>query len=351
MKMKINLWYGLILLSLLLTSCGSSGTDKPSDDGMMYAAAPEEAEYSRSQMNEISTADQSYDVVPEAEAAAGEAPVNATDAAAPAVNDLAARKMIRRANLAVETEEFDALLATVEEKIAALGGYTESFDVSNNANYFGSQSHRYAAMTVRIPEDNYDLFLNNVAEVSNVLSRHETVQDVTLQYVDIESHKKVLLTEQERLITLLEQADNIEDIIVIERRLSEVRYQIESMESQLRTYDNLIDYSTINLSINEVVQLTPVREQTTWEKISTGFAKSWSNLGLFFKNLFIFLVVSFPYLLVIAAFVVFILLIVRLCTGRSRRKKTPGGSGQPPQGGSGQPPQGGSGPKRPDNTN
>ena len=68
---------------------------------------------------------------------------------------------------------------------------------------------------------------------------------MTLQYVDLESHKKALTTEQDRLIELMEQAETVEDIITIEGRLSEVRYQLESMESQLRTYDNKIDYSTV----------------------------------------------------------------------------------------------------------
>lgn len=318
----MRLWYGLVMASLLLTSCGSSGSDTAaSKDEGMYAVAPEE--YSRNAAGGI-VVEQSMDMV-EMEIAVDEAPVadpsQSQSDGTPAVNDLSARKLIRRADLSVETEEFDDLIATVEEKVAALGGYMESFNTSNNSRYYDGQSNRYATMTIRIPEDNYDQFISNVAEVSNVLNRSETVQDITLQYVDMESHKKVLQTEQERLIALLEQADNIEDIIVIENRLSEVRYQIESMESQLRTYDNLIDYSTITLNISEVWQLTPVQEQTTWERISAGFAKSWSNLGLFFKNLIIFLIIAFPYLLVIAVFVVVILLIVKLSIRKSERRK------------------------------
>ena len=68
----------------------------------------------------------------------------------------------------------------------------------------------------------------------------------------LQSHKKALLAEQESLLSMMEQAESIEDIIAINEQLTDVRYQIESMESQLRTYDNQVDYSTVNLYIDEV---------------------------------------------------------------------------------------------------
>ena len=54
------------------------------------------------------------------------------------------------------------------------------------------------------------------------------MDDVTLRYVDVDSHKKALETEQERLLALLEKAENVEDIITIENRLSDVRYELEN---------------------------------------------------------------------------------------------------------------------------
>lgn len=55
---------------------------------------------------------------------------------------------------------------------------------------------------------------------------------MTLEYVDLESHKKTLQAEHERLLQLMEQAESIEDIITIEQRLSNVQYQLESMEAR-----------------------------------------------------------------------------------------------------------------------
>ncbi len=135
---------------------------------------------------------------------------------------------------------------------------------------------------------------------------------MTLQYVDLESHKKALTTEQDRLIELMEQAETVEDIITIEGRLSEVRYQLESMESQLRTYDNKIDYSTVYLNIDEVERYTPTEEVTTGERIRDGFVDSLKGVGRGISNFAIWFVVNLPYLAVWAVIIICIILVVRL---------------------------------------
>lgn len=230
-----------------------------------------------------------------------------------APNDLINRKLIKNANLSVETEEFDDLIAGIEARVKQLGGYMEHFNVSNNSRYFGgADNNRYGSMTVRIPAVNYDFFVKEVSLLANVLNRNESVQDVTLQYVDLESQKKVSLTEHDRLLELLARAETIEDIIILEQRLSSVRYQIERMESQLRTYDNLIDYSTIYLSVSEVKELTPVTTQTTWEKISTGFSKSLVTIGDSFKDFLIGFIIAIPYIVVCALILLFWLVVIKI---------------------------------------
>lgn len=230
---------------------------------------------------------------------------------------LAGRKLIKNVNLSVETEQFDVLVPNLEKRVTALGGYIEDMSSYNrndhySSDYVGTKYLRYANMTVRIPKENLDTFLNEVGEQSNIVSRSENVTDVTLQYVDLESHKKALTTEQDRLIELMEQAETVEDIITIEGRLSEVRYQLESMESQLRTYDNQIDYSTVYLNIDEVERYTPTEEVTTGERIRDGFVDSLKGVGRGISNFAIWFVVNLPYLAVWAVIIICIILVVRL---------------------------------------
>ncbi|MDE7446060.1 MAG: DUF4349 domain-containing protein [Lachnospiraceae bacterium] len=232
------------------------------------------------------------------------------------------RKLIKNVNLQVETENFDELLATVEEKTQKAGGYIEQSYTYNGSNYYGG-GRRNASLTIRIPAERLNDFLSSVSEVSNVISRNESVTDVTLQYVDMESHKKALQAEQDRLLELLEKAETIEDIISLESRLSEVRYQIESMESQLRTMDNQVSYSTVELYIDEVEKLTPVKEQTTWQKISVGFTKSLNNIENGLVNFGIGVIISLPYLVLWAVVILILgggcMLIIKVNQKRVKR--------------------------------
>lgn len=238
---------------------------------------------------------------------------------APRVADVN-RKLIKTVNLQVETEAFDELLVAVGNRTEGLGGYIEESYTYNGSQYYG-RGTRNASMTIRIPVEKLEEFLSDISEASNVISRNDSVTDVTLQYVDMESHKKALVAEQDRLLELLELAENVEDIISIESRLSEVRYQIESMESQLRTMDNQVSYSTIYLSIEEVKQYTPVAEQSIGEKIVTGFQRSLVDVGNGFVNFGVGVLINLPYIVVWAVILIVIGLIVRMIIKRRHRKK------------------------------
>ena len=225
-----------------------------------------------------------------------------------------ARKLIKNVHMTVETEEFDVLLPKVEQRIAALGGYMENMNVYNGSSRY--DSNKTADLTIRIPKDRLDGFVTEVAEISNIIRREEGVQDVTMQYVDLESRKKALSIEQDRLLELLGRAETIEDIIILEERLSEVRYELESMESQLRTYDNLIDYSTVYLYISEVKQLTPQKEVTAFERIVTGFGNSVKNLTAFLTDFLIGLIIYLPYIVFLIILVVAIIFLVKILKKR-----------------------------------
>ena len=229
------------------------------------------------------------------------------------------RKLIRTLYLTLETETYTELLDGITQRVNSCGGYIESM----NADTRYASDNRYASMTIRIPVTQLEAFVGEVAEISNVVQRSESTEDVTLSYVDMETHRDALEIEQERLLALLENADNLTDILEIESRLTDVRYELERMESQLRTYDNLIDYATVYLDISEVQVLTPTEEKGFWEEIGDGFINSMKSVWEFLKEAFAFLIVALPYLLLIAAIVGINLLIVLLCVrgGKKRARR------------------------------
>ena len=213
------------------------------------------------------------------------------------------RKLIRNISLDVETQDFLTLISTVTNRVKALGGYIEDSNIYNGSNYSG-EAQRYATMTLRIPSAQADTFLTEVADQSNITQQNENVNDVTLDYVDLDSHKRVLQAELDNMMEMLEATNDIDDMITIENRISNLRYQIESMESQLRTYDNKVDYTTVKLHVTEVQELTeivepePEPDPTTWDRIADGFSDNLNRVITTFTDLLVWFLSNLPSLLV-----------------------------------------------------
>ena len=230
------------------------------------------------------------------------------------------RKLIRTIDLNVQTRAFDELLKSIDERVSELGGYIEYSDQSGAEGYTDG---RYANITVRMPAENTDEFLDTALESAVIVYRSESTEDVTLRYTDMEARMEALRVEQERLTELLSEADSIESVIAIESRLSEVRYEVESIESQLRSYDNRISYDTITISINEVDIIESGGRDSFTDRVRTGFAKNLSGLGRSLEDLAVFLIINLPLFLIIAVFAVLIYIIVRKIRKRNVKPDLP----------------------------
>lgn len=280
-----------LLLSMSLTACGSS-SDVAYDD--MF-------ESSKEMVNDGGAGDLYYDEDYEIENEWNNGETGSTNESVSSN-----RKLIKTVDLSAETYEFDELVSTVEQKVMSLGGYMENASVHTRYDDL-----KYGDFVIRIPVNKLDRFVTEFSEISNITDKDTSQKDVTLSYVDLESHKAALEAEEKSLLNLLENAASIEDIIALQSRLTDVRYQIESMESQLRTMDNLIEYATINLYISEVETYTPTEEPGMGERISTGFRNSIDEVVDGFKNLIVFIVVNSPFFVILAVVVLVLSLIIR----------------------------------------
>ena len=225
------------------------------------------------------------------------------------------RKWVITMNLTAETGDLDAALDAVLAKVSQMEGYVESQSVSGGS--AGSGRHRFANLTLRIPANVVDGFVEEVAGLTNLVSSSRNVQDITLTYSDTAGRVTALETEQARLLELMEQAENMSDLLEIEARLTEVRYQLENYASTLRLYDNQVDYATVSLYISEVEKYTPVEEPGFWEKITSGLADSIVNLGETIVASITWLIIDLPYLAVIAL----VVWLITALTKRSLRKR------------------------------
>lgn len=232
-------------------------------------------------------------------------------------------KIIRNIRMELETREFDELIETIGSEITRLGGYVESSSIRGKR--YNSEALRRGSIVARIPKDKLDEFVDIVNENSNVVDESENTENVTLQYFDIESHKKALEIEQERLFELLEKSDTMEEIITLESRLSSIRYEIGSYETQLRTYDNKVDYSTVSMEIEEVERMSPAVEEkiTVFGRIKAGFSDTVYNLGEGLKNFFVWFVVNLPYILIWAVIIAVVTIVIRKSLTKRNRKGHP----------------------------
>ena len=233
------------------------------------------------------------------------------------------RKLIQRVNMQVETEDLDAVLQQINSRVAELSGYVESSNVQNGSAYSGRR-YRSANITVRIPAKDLDSFLDKVESITNIVSSQKTVEDVTLTYVATESRLKALETEETRLLELLAKAEDLNDLLTVVKRLTEVRTELEQVASLLRVYDNQVNYATIHLSVEEVKEFTEVEEEpdTVWQRIGKGFVKSLKGVGNFLVEVFVFLVVAIPYLVLTGAILFVIQFLIRLKKRRKAKKES-----------------------------
>ena len=160
-----------------------------------------------------------------------------------------------------------------------------------------------------------------MSEISNVTNKNLYTQDVTLTYVDLESHVKALRTEQQTLMDLLAKAEKVEDIILIQNRLSDVLYEIESYESTLRTFDDQIAYSSVHLNIQEVQRETTVEKETAGQEIARRFRENWEDVKEGFARFGINFVSELPVIFVWIVFLgIIALVIVLIVKGGPKRQ-------------------------------
>ena len=221
-----------------------------------------------------------------------------------------AEKIIYSGHSYMETTEFDKALQELEKAVAEFGGFVQESNVNGNTkrNSDGTTVvvNRWGYYVVRIPTARFDEFMMLTEGIGNVTSSGRNAENVTSQYTDYEARLDSLNTQEERLLAMLKESGDLESLIALEARLSEVRYEIESIERNLRNLDQRLAYSTVNLEIQEVEIYTPTAatQRSFGEKIGDAFRDSWKNFGRGWQNFTVWLVYAIPTILVLVVIAV-----------------------------------------------
>lgn len=183
-------------------------------------------------------------------------------------------KIITSRDISMETLEFDKAVKGITNDVLSNGGYIESSQITGkgieNSTY---AKRRNAYIAARIPKDKFVSVSDGVEKYGVVVNMQTESKNVTSQYIDTEARVKTLKVQEERLLDLLKKSSKIEDMIVLEKELSQVRYEIENLTGSLRNIDNLVEYSTLIIRIQEVLKETELRRNPTTlgERMKDGF--------------------------------------------------------------------------------
>ncbi len=227
-------------------------------------------------------------------------------------------KIIKTVELEAQTKEYNAYISGVNSSVTALGGYVEqsSTDLGDGSSTY----NRNAKLVVRIPADKLDEFLVKAGENGKITSINEEQQNVTLEYVDLESRISAYKTERDTLTKLLSEAASLENVLAIQERLSEVNYEIENYTAKLRVLENRVSYSTVTMHIWEVERVTE-SEPSLWSQIKDRFLDNLDDMGDMLRNLVIDIVGGIPVLVPVAVIAVVAIIIIKKIWKKHKAKK------------------------------
>ena len=256
---KAKIAVPLLIAVLAFSGCSDATSTSTADVASGYSSGVSSFASTTSNSADLGTSDYSYtdDVSTESTddySASSEFSSKASDKSVE-VNDnesKSSRKLIRTKSVTVETKNLDKSLEKINTAIDTFGAYVEHSTLDSPSYVSEYDDKRTYTMTIRVPEDKLDAFMNQLDSTGTVTNATESTEDVTLQYTDIEAHKKALKTEYDRVMELLGKAETMDQILALESKLSDLRYQIDSYESQLKVMDNQVTYSTVSLTLREV---------------------------------------------------------------------------------------------------
>ena len=153
------------------------------------------------------------------------------------------RRIISNASVSIEVETVEAAIDRARSIMEGLGGFVE------HLSSFGSDENQQANMTLRVPQDQFFTAVDRIEELGKVRARNLGSEDVSEQFIDLEARLKSSLREEESLLSLLEQANQVSEILTIERELSRVRTDIERVQGQLNFLERRVDLATISVSL------------------------------------------------------------------------------------------------------
>lgn len=284
---KRYLFLTLFILLLILSSCSSSSKESQNakNDYGISSQSEESIQDNNADYNDNSASE-------DVEESGDSSEIDETDIAQ------TNRMIIHRANLAVKVKNLEESQINIEKRTEKYNGYIVEANI-----YKEDDEHNSGYITIRIPEEHFQDFLTDTeTEVTEVVERNISGQDITEEYVDLESRLKSKRVVEERLLTFMKETKKTEDLLIISSDLAKVQEEIEVITGKMNYFDNQVAFSTIEISMFESGVKIPDLENKnldTWEKTKEQLAKSINFIFSAGSGIFIFIVGNLPIILIL----------------------------------------------------
>ena len=218
-----------------------------------------------------------------------------------------AEKNIRTASFTIKTTEYDLDLEKLKALANSLGGRVEYLSSYGDAS---SSQNRSASLTLRIPSNQLDAFLEGAQSIGTVTAMTQEMEDVSDSYYDVRTRLDTQKTKMDRLQALLRDGQDLSDLIELEDAIAETQYYIDRYTAQLQSYDSKVDYSTVRVSVRET-RVIEMENLSLGQRVLSGLRGSLEQGRYFLEDMVIFLVSALPWLLAGGIVVLIVVLIVR----------------------------------------
>ncbi|WP_100610520.1 DUF4349 domain-containing protein [Confluentibacter lentus] len=191
------------------------------------------------------------------------------------VSEDAKQKIIKESYLRFETQDLDKTYSDIKKIVLQNKGIIQS----DNANKSYNTITRH--LTIRIPTNTFQTTIDSISkQVAYFDTKSISARDVTEEFIDLEARLNAKKTLEKRYLELLVKANNVKDMLEIERELSNIREEIEAKQGRLKYLENQVSLSTINIEFYK---------QTAETGITTSYGKKmWNALGSGFDGLSVF---------------------------------------------------------------
>lgn len=189
------------------------------------------------------------------------------------------QKIIKTARLAFETKDVEA----THKKILQLASQYKGLVQNDNS---GKDYNRiYKNMTVRIPTENFQQFIDGISEgVAYFDQKDISRQDVSEEFVDLEARLKAKRVLEERYLELLKKANKVQEMLQIERELSTIREEIEAKQGRLQYLQSQVSMSTVNIEFYKTTAETGIT-QSYGQKMKNALQGGWNGISVFFLGI------------------------------------------------------------------